>query len=242
MLLFLAVSAWLAPWKWTHRDVADLRAWLSVVATLAAVVVALGLARRAERLARQRRPELSLTWSPIFGITVEDVTWVSARRGSVGDVATYLRLNVANAAGKDAAVDVELLIDRISEVPSEPDVWARLIDISYPALAWTHAGTTRLTLSPGVVRTIDLARAYGDPVNPELRDALELCIDPAPLDGRHRLVGDATYDLELTLSGRNADAKDYWMRIRYSPSEETAHKRISVVVQPTAGGSPLAYE
>lgn len=238
--LIAASFDWFMPWEWTHDDAIELREWLIAIGTVGAVIVALSLARRAERLAKRRRPRLDLVWSHIFGTTVEAVTYFN-HTGAIGSgKATYLRFNVANDHGKDAAEDVELLLWKVTGHPDGPDGWGQLLDISFPGLAWTHVGSTRLTLGAGVVRTVDVARAYDDPPDAELRDVIELAIEPAPADGRHRLKP-GTYDLELTLSARNADAQFYWTRIRYDPKAEP-YSRIEVLSEPKVGGSPLAYE
>jgi hypothetical protein len=232
----LAVSDWFVPWEWSGNDLDELREWLIAFGTVGAVIVALFLARRQERRARARRPMLSLVYSEIFGISEEEVTY--ARDGAIAGTgaSTWLRFNVSNEPGRDAAEDVELLLWRVMKTPDEAGV-GRLLDISFPALLWTHAGTTRLTISPGVVRSVDIARRFHDPPYHELRDILELCLDPVPADGRHRLAA-GTYDLELTLSARNANARDYWTRITFDPSSHS----IRVESAPAEGGSPLAYE
>jgi hypothetical protein len=96
-----------------------------------------------------------------------------------------------------------------------------LIDISLPALAWTHAATMRLTIPPDVVRTVDIGRIYEKPPDVELADTFELSIDPPPQDGRHRL-GAGTYDLEFTLSARNADALSYRTTRVFDPSKPSS--------------------
>src|SRR6266545_2459250 len=103
--MIASVGDWFMPWEWTHKDIVELRAWLIAIGTVGAVIVALVLARRTERLAKRRRPRLSLAWSHIFGITVEAATYRSPEGLVSGDV-TCLRFNVMNEEGKDAAEDV----------------------------------------------------------------------------------------------------------------------------------------
>jgi hypothetical protein len=212
----------------------DVREWLIAVGTvvaalgtLAAVVVALALAQRAERSARRRRPSLELSFDPTHGIRRELLSY-SDRSGP----GAYVRFGVKNAPGKDAAEDVEVLLAEIL-VPSftEDD---QAIDVSFPGFQWTHTTSTRLTIPAGVVRDIDIARLHELPPDPGLASKLELLMSPPPADGRQFLDG-GTYELRLTVSARNADAVTYRTRLTYNPARSAfANETVKVLDPPYA--------
>ena len=93
---------------------------------------------------------------------------------------------------------------------------AQTLDISFPGFEWTHTeATTRLTVPPGVTRSVDVARVHETPADQRWNDRLELMIHPEPANQRH-LLAEGTYDLEVVLSARNADARRYGVRVAYS--------------------------
>jgi len=233
----LAISDWVVPWEWSEGDIDDIRDWLIALATLGAVLVALFLPWRRERRERAQRPELSLKFDEALGLPIGDFIY-SDGAGNV--MATgrvqWLRFHVANAPDKQAAEDVEVLVSQVVSIRENQRV-NPVIDISFPALGWTHASTTRLTIAPGVVRAVDVGRMHLKEPPPEFRDVFELSIEPVPADGRHRLTR-GTYDILFTLSARNANAKNFRIRIVYDPDDRP---RLVVQVPPTEGPPASAY-
>lgn len=200
----------------------SLREWLIAAGTVGAVVVALWITLRQEYLARRRRPSLSLG-SP--GIAAEEVSRADATGlPVVTGRAVYLRLAVTNAIGKDAAADVEVLLSQIRRPSLDSDT--DMVDVSFPGFGWTHAGTTRLTVPPGVTRHIDLGRVRDDRA-----DRFELLVIPHPVDLRNQLLP-GTYELVLTLSARNADAHHYVMRFSFEPDRGDPVQAIEVIDPP----------
>ena len=96
---------------------AEVRDWLIAVGTvvaalgtLAAVVVALVLANRAERTARRRRPSLTLSFDPTNGIGVNNHHIVVAHGRDYADVAP---LSGIFTGGKALDMFVEVEITRL---------------------------------------------------------------------------------------------------------------------------------
>jgi hypothetical protein len=68
----------------------------------------------------------------------------------------------------------------------------------------------------GVTRLVDVARVPPSPPHELWKDKLELLVTPQPNDQRH-LLKRGEYDLALTLSAHNADARHYEMTVRFDP-------------------------
>jgi hypothetical protein len=224
----------------------QIRDWLIAVGTVGAVIVALGLAWWSDRKARRRRPLLSLGFAVSTGVVNELVTYTSdvtmtgadglpyTRTANFGTgPAAYVRFDVRNARGRDAAEDVEVLLSRI-ERPSSTSETAT-VEISFPPFGWTHLQDTKLTMPPGITRSVDIGWLQGNPpkdlgFDP---DVLELLVRPAPGNGRN-LLPPGTYELYLSVAARNADAVDYVARISFSdaPNPHDPSARINVVDPP----------
>jgi hypothetical protein len=202
--------------------------WLTAVGTVGAVIVALWLAWRGDRRAEARRPQLSVAFDDTTGLVNEKTTYRRTEAiittGSPVPVevvlgqglAAYLRIEVNNDAGHDAAEDVEVLLSRVfTMTPDTKEL--EVVDISFPGFPWTHVGATRLTIPAGVKRTIDVARVHDDPPDKGMAGVLELLVEPTPGDFRNHLKTGA-YELHLTVSARNADASHYVARVRFDPS------------------------
>lgn len=218
----------------------DLREWLTAIGTAGAVIVAVGLTIRAERLARGRRPVLELSYDPETGISAEMMTILlpGVNAAMVPHRGAYLRFRVSNRGGVDAAVGVEVLLAAV-KVPSF-EAETRTVEISFPGFQWTHLDAkTRLTIAPGVTRTIDVARVIETSLVKKWQDRVELCVFPTPGNERNFLEP-GTYELDLTLSARNADAARYYARIEYDPSESVT-ERVRVLDAPTPLKKPLPH-
>ena len=145
----------------------------------------------------------------------------------------YLRIGVANEQGRTVAQDVEVLIGRVTEVPRDSTLPVRrIIDISTPALTWTHSDSPRQTIGARVTRYVDLGVEYEEgPAN--LVGYFGLKFDPPPADERHLLVT-GTYDIVLVLSSRDTNALFYKVRLAFNPGTNTLTlvdkpKRVSAV-------------
>ncbi len=208
---------------------AEIQGWLVAVGTVGAVIVALGLAAWQGRGSKRRRPVLSITFDDATGIADEEVTFTAQQvlvsgAGAVGQpftaelgrtLAAYLRFEVTNAPGHDAAEDVEVILTRIEEPSFVAET--STLEISFPSFPWTHLETTRVTIPPGVTRSVDIAAVYKDPPDQQLRDIFRLLVDPEPGAFRNRLKH-GTYELVLTVAARNADAVSYRTRVGFDPS------------------------
>jgi hypothetical protein len=141
--------------------------------------------------------------------------------------AAYLRFEVTNARGKDAAEDAEVLLVAIRAVDHDQAV--RTVEISFPGFQWTHTDTTRLTIPPGVTRSIDICRVHERaPAAANLDGLLELAVLPAPGNLRHRLKP-ADYVLVLVLAARNSDAVEYTANLLFDPTQsERAAEQLEI--------------
>ena len=229
-----------------------IREWITAAATLGAVITALWLTWWANWRAGQRRPLLALTYDAETGVATEQLTYAATVLVAVGDgryeqrvepigagTAAYLRLEVSNERGHDAAEDVDVLLARIEKRSfTEDDPEA--VEISFPPFAWTHVGTTRLTIPAGVTRTIDIARVHEDPPDTKMKNVLELLVTPEPGNYRNRQVP-GTYELHLTISARNADAVNYVIRVGLTEEGDVGPddpaSRIRVIDAPYVVGS-----
>jgi hypothetical protein len=197
-----------------EASTSEVREWLVAVGTVGAVIVALALAFYTGWRENRRRPVLALSYDQDSDLVMETVRTVYAQTlGSLSRPAAYLRFGVSNKLGRLAAQDVQILLADIVPLeygPGVPDL-PRPINISYPALTWTHSldDPTRITLAPGLKRYIDVARVE------EGEDSrLELLIHPAPADERHRLPA-GTYRLVFAVAPSNADASFFETIIRF---------------------------
>jgi hypothetical protein len=199
-------------------------------------MVALGSAWWAERRVNLRRPRLSLAFDDDSGLTTESV-FAQYRPGEdpVKWKADYLRVEVTNAPGSDAADDVEVLLAEVRRYDLDGRE-AGVLEISFPGFVWTHTETTRLTVPPGVTRTVDLGRVHsGAPSAVGVGDGFELTVHPQPGDRRNVLVP-GSYVLRLILAARNADAVEYSVTVVHDPDvgRDIAVRDLRKETRPTA--------
>jgi hypothetical protein len=198
--------------------------WLQAFGTLAAVIVALGIAIANARRDRRRRPALSLTCnqaSPLdfmMGVGI-GMDMGRERQGH------WMRLRVANAWGKRSADDVEVLVINVRGIsPADgvlltpllgvlPLKWSRILDAEGRPL-------TRTTIPPGVERHVDLLRilepdpGLGPVEAGKVSAVAALQVSPAPSDRRHWLLG-GTYGILLAVTARDTDATYYGLTVTY---------------------------
>ena len=187
--------------------------WLTAVGTLAAAGVALLGYWIVWWRNRQSRPRLTLTFDADESQT--------ERNPITGHELPYVRLRVANAAGRHAGQGVQVLV-----LQATPQNDAPPIQFASAPLGWTGGGdpgdNSRLTIGPGVSRYVDLGCAMHPSVNaghpptsPLHQHALMLSLVTPPADLRHVLpVG--TYRLRLALSGTNLDAHSIELDLGFS--------------------------
>lgn len=210
----LTLTPYLNPLEWTPAEWDDVREWLIAIGTVGAVITALVVAGRPDRAARRRRPSLSLSLDDQLGLTIECVTLFENDTPVGSTPATWIRLSVTNAKGKDTATDVELFAARITE-PDAGDT-QRFAHVSFPPFGWPHVEDPRMDVPSGVTRLIDIGWVDMDPGN-ALKDKLQLRIVPNPIDQRH-ILKPGVYEFDLTLSAHNADARYFSMKVEFDPA------------------------
>jgi hypothetical protein len=186
---------------------------ISAVATALAVVVALVTPWIVEALrkrsARRRIPMLDLRFEPHADRAIERVLYSDGPEGH----AAWIRLGVSNAAGREAAREVEVLLESARATPAPGQAEVPPVLIAYPAVPWTHvpAETTRVTIPAGATRSLDVATIY---LRGDARKALNLLIAAAPFDQRNR-VDPGRYELIFVVTAHNADAQRYVVELEW---------------------------
>jgi hypothetical protein len=211
--------------------------WITGIGTLAAVAVAPLVAVLSYWLGTRRdarlRPRLAaMTPELVVEGTITTVQGTQFPWQFTGHSA-FIRVPIAADRKRLAAEDVEVLLRSVSQVAPAAGQQPRRepIDISFPAIAWTHVGTsTTLTIPPGVTRTLDLAMIdLSDGAPPQLR----LLVIPQPADERN-VLPPGRYAVDLIVSSRNADARTYRVEINWDGGMNTdqtqmrAHVHLSV--------------
>lgn len=187
--------------------------WLTGIGTAAGAIAAAFAAWVAVYVGvirmRRRRPKLTLDF-PSVG---RELVVVRSRGGGSS---AWIRCQVSNAPGRDAADDVEVAIVDASEISPRdghpPTLWPPqgLLGL---ALAWSAAeGQKRAHIAPGAGRIIDVAAAYDTATRPR-----PLVIQTAfrHVDPNAQELKSAEVQLDLALTARNADAVRYRVRIAY---------------------------
>jgi hypothetical protein len=136
---------------------------LIAVGTIGAVFAAVGLQLVLWWREKQRRPELALAF--------DEHKTAEEKYQPTDTLATFLRLAVSNAPGKDTARDVEIIVLEIEEFAISPagsggqSVW-----LANPALGWTHAFDSELryqlprtSIPPGATRYVDVGPGFSSP-------------------------------------------------------------------------------
>jgi hypothetical protein len=163
----------------------------------------------------RRRPSLDLR----FDHTGNDQVIV----GRVGGLeAAYVRLRVANAAGKDTADDVVVILTEVRRLKGSRDAVAETKPISLP-LTWSGSNPpqTMSSVHPGSERHIDLLHVDW-PARDETDIAREWSeVTPAQLDLTPKPVGGqdtlnpGRYVVSLEIRARNADAIRYVIPVHW---------------------------
>jgi hypothetical protein len=193
----------------------SLREWLIAVGTIGAAFAAVYVGALRERW---RRPKLNLEYEapPAASDAVAPIaTHAVVVRSQRGFVAAYVRLSVRVKKRKSAADDVEVLVVSCRETATREDHEpVDPIPIDGLLLVWANTpGITRATISPGTPRYLDLLRV--DKTDTSEGDApVMILVEPSPVDGRHK-VRSASFQLELAVSARNADARRYRVIVNY---------------------------
>jgi hypothetical protein len=210
----------------------SLREWLQTVGTLAAVIVALGIAVAGWIRQRRRQPKLSLHFSPN-----PDAPWLDLQALSRPPSA-WVRVRISNARGKHSAHDVELLVTQFRRLSKSVEDQQVPLDIR--PLRWSNAldpqgyPMTRVTIPPGVTRYCDLLAipqptasiheaAYGQSEEEIPRDIdageystyAPLQVFPEPTDGRH-VLREGSYELEVAVCARDVDASFYKTTVSFN--------------------------
>jgi hypothetical protein len=131
---------------------------LIAVGTIGAVVVAVALQLWLWWREKHRRPVLTLAF--------DEHKTADEKYSESDTLATFLRLAVANASGKDTARDVEILVLEVNEFGTTPvGSGGRSIWLANPALGWTHAFDSevryqlpRISIPSGATRYADVGR------------------------------------------------------------------------------------
>ncbi len=183
------------------------REWLVAFGTVGATFVAVYVGVLREW---RRRPRLALTYG---GPAARDAV-VATVAPSMTDAA-FVRLRVTAARHKTAAEDVEVMVLRAEEI--EPRTRSQRhtngIAIDGLLLGWSNTLATRLYIPPGTYRHLDLLWVDG-PSRGSKAAAVEVAVDPKPVDQRH-VVDSASFELELAVTARNADALRYRVVVNY---------------------------
>jgi hypothetical protein len=178
----------------------------SAVDTWATVAVAIGtIGAVAYALFRdlvvtpRRRPKLDLR----FDTAGNDQVIVGT---AAGRDAAYVRLRVANRAGKDTADDVVVMVTEFRRDAESEAAVAETTTLGLP-LTWSGSSPplTVASVHPGSERHVDLLH-----VDCVERNATEIHLDvtPKPPGGRDVLEAGA-YEISVEIRARNADAIRY---------------------------------
>lgn len=193
---------------------ASLAEWLTAVGTLLAVAVAVGFQAWLAYTANRRRPSLSLEF---------DSHRYQEEVNPAGGSVPYLRLAVTNAPGKHAARDVEVLVKRVDQL-GDGGVRRWLVN---PALAWPNSldPLPRMTIPAGTTRYVDVGCWIQlTPLT------LKLAVQPEPNSNRHLLLP-GSYEIELAVTARNADATTWVCLISFG---ESIQQGLAIPANPTA--------
>lgn len=187
----------------------------SAVDTWATVFVAIGTVGavayalfRDLFLVPRRRPRLSLR----FDATGNDQFVVA----TAGGLDAYVRLRLANGAGKDTADDVVVMVTEVRRLEDHGKTLAEATPLGLP-LTWSGSipPLTVASVHPGSERHIDLLH-----VNWPARDEIDigqkwsetipvrLDLQPKPASGQDSL-DPGTYEISVEVRARNADATRY---------------------------------
>lgn len=203
---------------------------ITAIATALAVIVALATPwlieylRRRDR--RNRAPVLSLGLEPQADLVIEEVAYSDGADG----YAAWVRLGVTNEPRRDAARDVEVLLESARPLPAPGQAEVPPVLIAYPAVPWTHVPETmtRVTVPAGATRSVDVATVF---LRDDLKPTLNLLIAAAPKDERNR-VAPGRYELILVVTAHNADAQRYAVEVAWDgvlgPQRENIWNHLTV--------------
>jgi hypothetical protein len=157
----------------------------------------------------RRRPRLDLR----FDQTGNDQVVVGTAGGFD---AAYVRLRVANGAGKDTADDVVVMVTEVRRLEDSEKAMAEAKPIGLP-LTWSGSSPplTVASVHPGSERHVDLlhvdwpardeveiARKWSDTV------PVHLDLTPKPAGGQE-ILDSGKYEISVEVRARNADASRY---------------------------------
>ena len=193
----------------------ELSNWLIAVGTIGATFAAVYVGVFREW---RRRPKLTLEYqgppatSDAVPPTTKDAVVVKSQRDYM---AAYVRLRVRARKRKSAAEDVEVMVLHCRETATRKDhPSVDPIPIDGLLLVWANTpGLTRMTIPPDTPRYLDLLRV-DKPVAAGGDAPAIIQVEPAPVDGRHK-IRSASFQLELAVSARNADARLYRVIVNY---------------------------
>ena len=207
---------------------------LTAVGTVGAVVVAVGLQWWLSDQAKKHRPQLALAFDKHARATEVN---------QAGASLPYLRLAVTNAAGKETARDVEVLLLDIEERAKSPaGSGGRRIWLANPAMGWANslAPLPQMSIPRGATRYLDICR-WAQLTDIPHRSSLLLCVVPEPGTNRH-VLGPGAWALRLSVTLRNGDAS-FWEVVVSYEDQATAglfdpkNIEFSVEQLPSTGGA-----
>jgi hypothetical protein len=182
------------------------REWLVAFGTIGATFVAVYVGVLRERW---RRPKLSLEYGgPSNGDAVEahgENRWVGA----------YVRLRVTAAKRRYAAEDVEVMVLGARELEARegnPPASGG-IAIDGQLLGWSNTESTRMTIPSDTHRHLDLLHIIKAETASGAAPAW-IAVRPVYNDGRNSTKS-GTFELELAVSARNANARRYRVVAHY---------------------------
>lgn len=142
----------------------------------------------------------------------------------LGSESFFLRLRVSNAAGCDAAADVQVIVSGFR---------SDLLGLDERPLEWSgqrrKRPVTSTAIPPGVSRHVDLlqikpvAKTISKPdpkstakqtPDSDLQSVAHVCVYPPPWGGAH-MFRPGDHDIRLTVTASNADATRYSMTVRF---------------------------
>ncbi|HEY6604953.1 MAG TPA: hypothetical protein VIZ44_01280 [Gaiellaceae bacterium] len=139
-----------------------------------------------------------------------------------GFEAAYVRLRVANRAGKDTADDVVVMVTEVRRLSDSEEATAEVRPIGLP-LAWsgTSPPLTVASVHPGSQRHVDLLHVDW-PARDEVEIArkwsetvpLQLDLTPKPLGGQE-ILHSGTYEISVEIRARNADVICYTVPVSW---------------------------
>lgn len=181
--------------------------FLGAVATSLGVLVALFYPGYLER---KRRPRLSIR---PFDPTQGDGTVIDT---DPSDASAWARIRIANAPGRDAAREVEVVLERIEPIHTEAErrAWlgckGDLAVLSGNPLKWAdRARTITLDIPSGSVRRFDLLHIRTCSPNRRLPGGslavpMRLALQEVPEQGQH-LLSDLAYRAAISVTARNCE-------------------------------------